>query len=375
MSNLWRPIDKSLTSELYQDLVPSFVESATNQFIFTVKTDNAGTSTNTQFAVPTIAGGTYDCIIDWGDGTPNEYINAYNDSGWTHTFAGGAGTYIVRIKGVFDGWKFNNGGDKEKLLNISQWGCFVMKANNMVQSFYGCVNLTITATDFPDASLVTSMYWTFRSCVSLTEVPNIDKANFALCNQWPATFFGAGSFSQDLSQLDITSNVDNLSFMLANTVTDFNFGTYWDWSSITNAFNFAVNTTMSTSNYDSALVGIAAQSVQSAVSLNAGFAQFTANAINVTSITRSGSTATVTTSSAHGLSSGAEIAIIGANQSEYNIPATISNVTPTTFDYTVSGTPTTPATGTISCYRDTAGVARQKLIINNSWTITDGGAA
>ncbi len=64
-------------------------------------------------------------------------------------------------------------------------------------------------------------------------------------------------------------------------------------------------------------------------------------------ITRSGSTATVT-ATAHGLPNGAIVTILGADQSEYNITAVISNVAANTFDYTVSGTPTTPATGTIT---------------------------
>lgn len=62
------------------------------------------------------------------------------------------------------------------------------------------------------------------------------------------------------------------------------------------------------------------------------------------SITRSGSTATATLAS-HGFTSGATVVISGATQSEYNGSFVISNVTTNTFDYTVSGTPATPATG------------------------------
>lgn len=64
------------------------------------------------------------------------------------------------------------------------------------------------------------------------------------------------------------------------------------------------------------------------------------------SITRSGSTATVT-HTAHGLSTGDKVVIRGANEREYVGIWTISNVTTNTYDFTVSGTPATPATGTI----------------------------
>lgn len=63
-------------------------------------------------------------------------------------------------------------------------------------------------------------------------------------------------------------------------------------------------------------------------------------------ITRSGTTATVS-HTAHTLSNGDKVVIRGADQNEYNGIQTISNVTTNTYDYTVSGTPATPATGTI----------------------------
>ena len=63
-------------------------------------------------------------------------------------------------------------------------------------------------------------------------------------------------------------------------------------------------------------------------------------------ITRSGSTATVTHTS-HGLSTNDKVVITGANQAEYNGVFTITNTGTNTYTYTVSGTPTTPATGTI----------------------------
>lgn len=67
-------------------------------------------------------------------------------------------------------------------------------------------------------------------------------------------------------------------------------------------------------------------------------------------ITRSGSTASVA-HTAHGYSNGQKVAIFGADQGEYNGLKTISNVSTDAYDYSVSGTPTTPATGTILSHR------------------------
>lgn len=69
--------------------------------------------------------------------------------------------------------------------------------------------------------------------------------------------------------------------------------------------------------------------------------------VAVSSITRASSTATVTTSTAHGFTTGDEVMVRGANQPEYNGVVTITVTSTTQFTYTVSGTPATPATGTI----------------------------
>ena len=67
----------------------------------------------------------------------------------------------------------------------------------------------------------------------------------------------------------------------------------------------------------------------------------------VSSITRSGSTATVITTTAHGFTSGQKVVVSGATQTEYNGAFTITSTGPSTFTYPVTGTPATPATGTI----------------------------
>lgn len=63
-------------------------------------------------------------------------------------------------------------------------------------------------------------------------------------------------------------------------------------------------------------------------------------------ITRVTTTASVA-HTAHGLDNGDKVLIEGADQDEYNGVQTISNVSANAYDYTVSGSPTTPATGTI----------------------------
>jgi hypothetical protein len=68
----------------------------------------------------------------------------------------------------------------------------------------------------------------------------------------------------------------------------------------------------------------------------------------VTSITRTDAVATVTTTAAHGLVSGMSVVIAGAIQTEYNGTHVITVVDTDEFTYAVTGTPVSPATGTIT---------------------------
>lgn len=74
------------------------------------------------------------------------------------------------------------------------------------------------------------------------------------------------------------------------------------------------------------------------------------SALAVTSITRSGSLATVTTTAPHGLPAGAVVTISGATGGDadlYNVTAEIENVGASSFDYNMTGTPGGSATGTL----------------------------
>lgn len=70
---------------------------------------------------------------------------------------------------------------------------------------------------------------------------------------------------------------------------------------------------------------------------------------SVSSITRSGTTATLTTSIDHGYAVGDSIVVAGATQTDYNgVFVIASTPTDTTLTYEVANSPVTPATGTIT---------------------------
>ncbi len=87
-----------------------------------------------------------------------------------------------------------------------------------------------------------------------------------------------------------------------------------------------------------------------------------ATVISVTSITRSGQIATVTTTSDHNLSSAVPVTIADAVETEYNVTDAEIQVTGTdTFTYTVTGAPGSPATGTITAAFDSVNTPVQSV--------------
>lgn len=75
-------------------------------------------------------------------------------------------------------------------------------------------------------------------------------------------------------------------------------------------------------------------------------------------ITRSGSTATANCTS-HGYLTGDAVLHSGASQSEYNVEAYVTVVDADNYTFTVSGTPASPATGTITAIKAPAGWTKQ----------------
>lgn len=77
----------------------------------------------------------------------------------------------------------------------------------------------------------------------------------------------------------------------------------------------------------------------------------------VATLTRSGTTATATTGSAHGFVTGDYVTIADADQAEYNGTVEVTVTSTTAFTFTVDGGATTPATGhvTATYYRDSQG--------------------
>ena len=139
------------------------VEAGATPFMTTWQTDNPGTSDDNTITIPTVNGEIYDYMIDWGDGTIETFTTDIPPS---HTYAT-QGMVTVAISGVFPriGFGFAGGTDREKILDVTQWGD--IQWTSMANAFSDCTNLSISATDVPDLSNVTTFNSAFVDCTSL----------------------------------------------------------------------------------------------------------------------------------------------------------------------------------------------------------------
>jgi len=201
-------------------------------FISTWYTENAGSATKT-IVIPTHIAGTYACTVDWGDGSSN-YMTTYNDANWTHVYAS-TGTYTIKIYGKFEGLVFNNAGDRLKILTVEKWGPDFRLGRNQGTYFYGCSNLTITATDNLNLGGTVSLTSAFRSCTSLNQTINF--YNSTEITSTVSMFRDCTNFNKSISTLD-TSLVTNM-FEMFRGCTNFNQSV----SSLNTALNTNFNST------------------------------------------------------------------------------------------------------------------------------------
>ncbi|BFP42072.1 hypothetical protein FGF1_29170 [Flavobacteriaceae bacterium GF1] len=178
---------------------------AQSEFITTWKTNNSGPSNNNSFTIP--ATGTYD--VDLGnDGTYDLFDQTGTTTVNITTYGHTAGEIQVALRNASSGTLtriyFNNGGDKQKLLSVDQWGSSI-SWSSMAGAFRGCTNLEVKATDAPDLSKVTSMESMFQWCTSLTQATDLSNWNTAGVTLMQNVFNGASSFNGDISSWDTGS--------------------------------------------------------------------------------------------------------------------------------------------------------------------------
>ena len=70
--------------------------------------------------LPLVFEGTYAFTVNWGDGSGDDIVSAFDQAEVTHVYST-ANNYTLTIDGTLIGFSFDNEGDKFKLIEISQW--------------------------------------------------------------------------------------------------------------------------------------------------------------------------------------------------------------------------------------------------------------
>ena len=222
--------------------------TANKDIVFTVQSDNVGTSNDDQFTISTTGSGfLYDISTDDG------YTATGVTGNHTITFPSGAGGHTVTISaelGGFPRFYFNNGVDRLKMMNISNFGIYGFGSTSQVFAFRGCNNLTVSATDIGHFENVTNFRFMFNQS-NISTLPLIDtsagtnfESTFLGCN---FTTFPALNFSS-ATALDKTWQANS---NLANFPTNM-----FDNTPATDYENAFHQTNLSQTSIDNILVSI-----------------------------------------------------------------------------------------------------------------------
>jgi surface protein len=202
----------------------------------------------------------------------------------------------------------NKGTDRSRLTDVTQWGTTAW--NSMLNMFYNCNNLNISATDLPNLSDVTNMMQMFRGCTVLNGPSNIGSWNTSNITSVNGLFMDARAFNQNIGawnigkvtdmdwmfygaaafNMNISSwNTGNVTTMarLFSGATAFNQDiNNWNTSNVTNMlslFRFATNFNQNINNWNTSKVTNMRSVFDGATAFNGNITNW--NTSNVTDMT------------------------------------------------------------------------------------------
>ena len=150
---------------------------------------------------PLSESGTYNFVIDWGDGITERHKHGKLEHIYTKP-----GLKTIKVTGLCHRFTFNNREHSaKKVRDILQWGDNLLLDSNGFQ-FYNCSKLNFTANDILDVSNVTDMDWMFYKA----ELFNSDIGKWDVSNvtDMSCMFNAAKSFNSDISKWDVSSVTD-----------------------------------------------------------------------------------------------------------------------------------------------------------------------
>ncbi|UOY07157.1 BspA family leucine-rich repeat surface protein [Muricauda sp. SCSIO 64092] len=218
------------------------VEDPTSVFVTTWDTTKSGTSGSNSIHIP--ATGTYD--VDLGndgsyeltDQTGPVTINVVDENY-------SAGEIAVALRdavsgnGILTGIQFNNGGDRDKLLSVDQWGG--ISWSTMAGAFHGCSHLEVKATDAPNLGSVTDMGQMFQGATTFNG--DIGSWNTSQVTDMAGMFASTSLFNQDIGLWNVSKVTDMGDMFRDATAFDQDIGS-WDTSNVTDMDGMFANASL-----------------------------------------------------------------------------------------------------------------------------------
>jgi surface protein len=182
----------------------------------------------------------YAFTVDWGDGT-TETIEG-DDPDPSHTYVE-ADVHTVSITGTFpqiflDAYSIGQDSEEvfrarvanaQKLRAVEQWGTIQWASMNA--AFSGAKKMSVTARDVPDLTGVTDMSLMFANAKSFDQP--IGEWDVSNVTRMAGLFAGATSFNQDIGRWDVSS-VTDMRFMFEGAEAFNQDIKAWDVSNVTN---------------------------------------------------------------------------------------------------------------------------------------------
>ena len=321
-------------------------------------TKSAGTTISLPFG-----GSAINVTVNWGDGNSENFTNGQVES---HTYTS-EGTYTVEITGGMMGYGTSSITNAEKLIEVVSFGSS-LGLTTLSHAFYNAVNLVAVPSSIPNS--VTSMNSMFQGATSFNHDisswdvgsvnnmesmfsnatsfnKNIDSWNVSNVFDMSNMFKDATAFNQDISSWNV-SNVISMTYMFSNaTAFDQNIGS-WVLSSIELMRGMFQNATSFNQDIDSwnvSSVTTMEYMFKDAVAFNQDISSW-----DITNVTTMGDMFTGVT-----LSTSNYDALLMSWGEQSSLQSGV------------------PFSGGNSQYSSTAFPYRQSLIVDHSWSISDGG--
>jgi hypothetical protein len=195
-------IKNMVTGEYKESAVWNFTPSQPSDAFITKWNLPAGS-----FTLPLAATGTYNCTVDWGDGTSGQ-ITGYDDPDRIHNYAS-ATICNIAINGTFSKINFQS---QKQLIEVVNWGN--VGFTDLTYAFQNCTSLSkLPEGSITGAKSVTHFSFCFYGCSGLTSIPN----ELFSANPNVTDFSGCFYFCSGLT------SIPNELFIANPNVTDFDF--------------------------------------------------------------------------------------------------------------------------------------------------------